>query len=110
WLTEVRRYRLLERRLFAAPVFAASGGRDRRDPDVVASAPVAGRPAERGKAGVPAVGGDADTVDPRAADEAHPPAVFGTGAQHREGVVADGGPARQPPQARRRPHPHPPPA
>ena len=71
----------------------------RGEADVVAAAPVAGDRAERGEARVPAVGRDADAVDPGAADDRDAPAALGPGAQDGEGVVADERP-RSPSRAR----------
>src|SRR5205085_10136731 len=72
-----------------AAVFAPRRGEFGREADVVAAAPVAGDRAERGEPGVPAVGRDADAVDPGAADDRDAPAALGAGAQDSERVVAD---------------------
>src|SRR4029450_10342977 len=94
-LAEVSRHRALERRSLAAAVLAAGRGRDRRDPDVVAAAPVTRDPAERREASVAAGGPDADAVDARPADDADSPAVLRPCAEHRERVVADRDPGRE---------------
>src|SRR5436190_98406 len=95
---------MLEGRLGATTILATGRGGDRGEPDVVAAAPVAGDPAERGEASLPPVGGDADAVDPRAADNRDAPAAVGAGAQHGEGVVADRDALGEPPGGRGVPH------
>ena len=72
---EMLRNRALEGRLLAAPVLAPRRCERRGKADVVAAAPVAGRPAERREAGVAPVGRDADAVDPGAADDRDAPAA-----------------------------------
>ncbi len=86
---EVRGNRALETRAWAATVLAPRRRRDGRESEVVASAPVARDRPERGKAGMSAVGSDADTVDPGAARDRDPPAALSTGTQDRERVVSD---------------------
>ena len=98
---EVRRDGLLERRLLAASVLAAGRGRDRRQADVVAAAPVAGDRAERREARMPAVGRDADAVDPGSADDRDAPALLRSCAQDRERVVVDDRPRRPAPRSDR---------
>ena len=86
---EVGRDGALEARPRAAPVLAPGRSRDRGHADVVAATPVACDLAERGEAGLAAVGRDTDAVDPGAADDGDAPAALGAGAEHGERVVAD---------------------
>ena len=69
---EVRRHRRSRLVRGPAAVLAARRREKRREPDVVAAAPVAADRAERGEAGMPAVRPDADAVDARAATTATP--------------------------------------
>src|SRR6185437_5429664 len=57
--------------------------------EVMASAPIAGYPAKRGEPGARAVRSDPGAVDAGAAHHRHPPRSARSGAQQREGVVAD---------------------
>src|SRR6266545_1486407 len=86
---EVGRNSAFEARARTAPVLAPRRGRDGGQAQVVASAPVARDRTERGKAGVPAVGCDADAVDPGTARDRDAPAALRAGTQNREGVVPD---------------------
>ena len=78
------------------PSSAPRRGEQRRGADVVAAAPVAGDRAERRKAKLPAVRGDADAVDPGAADDGDAPPALRARTQQRDRVVPDDDVARDP--------------
>ena len=79
----------LERRRRAAAVLGARRRRERSEPEVETAAPVAADRPERGETRLPAVGCDADAVDPGPADDGHSPAALGARTEDGEGVVAD---------------------
>ena len=79
----------LEDRPGPAAVGAARGRHQRREPDVVATAPVTGDPAQGREPGLAAVRGESDAVDAAAAHDGDAPAAVGARAQERQGVVVD---------------------
>src|SRR5207302_2454035 len=81
---------MFETRARSTPVLAACRGEDRCEANVVTAAPIARDRTERRKAGLPAVGCDADAVDPAPAHDRDAPDPLRSCPQHREGVVGDG--------------------
>ena len=86
---EVRRNGPLEARPRAAPIFAPRRGRDSRQAQVVAAAPVSGDRTERRKACVPPIRRDTHAVDPGAACDRNAPPAFRAGTKDCERIVAD---------------------